>query len=571
MSEDIGQQTAKTHLVTAANTWKSPWVLRLVILLCAFGFVYLSLSPGFIRGDGDYWQRPEGDAARCEIGWMYYAHDQWRLPIFAIGNYHEPEGSNVYLSDSLPLFALPAKVVFKTTGWLPTYTGFWVALCFFLQVICASRLLTAIGIRSLPQHLAGVVLLAYMPAFFLRFGHMTLLAHFFVLAELEGYVRAKRDGLQRRGWFWVCALPIIAILVQPYIAAMALLLALVTIIDQWRAGRLSWRGVAARLAAIGGAALVVILAGGFVFANTHPHNDYGLYSLNLLSPFVPFAETRLGASLGTSTPTIPGIDQWEGGCYLGAGVLFLLLLCIPCWRGAGAAVRRHAVLLIALLAATLFAITGRVGLGAHEVLNMPLPAVLESTLSAFRGSGRFGWLAMYATVVAAVAIVARHYSLRTATVILLLAAVLQWTDVRPMQPGRRAASAASAASTINDAQWQRLIAAHQKIFEYPSFECGGLFGEDISGSNYREMEIDLIAARLNKPTNSSYPARFTRNCAQERETAGRNMGKRGTLYLYRSSEDVGAYLGKLGQNISRCALLDDVVVCSATADLSTLR
>ncbi len=569
MNLELGAVVARAPAVESMGIW--PWLRRLIVLICAFGFVALSLSPGFIRGDGDFWQRPEGDAARCEIGWMYYAHDEWRLPIFAIGNYHEPEGSNVYLSDSLPLFALPAKVVFKTTGWLPTYTGFWVALCFFLQVICASRLLTALGVRSLPQHLAGVVLLAYMPAFFLRFGHMTLMAHFFVLAELEGYVRAKSGGLGRAGWFWVCALPVIAILVQPYIAAMALLLALVTIFDQRRAGHLSWGDVGARLAGIGAAALVVILVGGFIFSNTRPHNDYGLYSLNLLSPFVPFAETRLGASLGTSTPTIPGIDQWEGGCYLGAGILFLLLLCLPFWRSARAAMNRHAVLLIALAAAIVFAVSNRVGFGAHELLYVPLPGFVESLFSAFRGSGRFAWPAMYAAAVAAIVCISRHYAFRVATVLLMVAAALQWTDVSPMQPPRRAASAVSAAATIDEAQWQRLIAAHDRIFQYPSFECGGLFGEDISGSNYREMEIDLIAARLNKPTNSSYPARYTRNCLQERETAGRNMGKRGTLYLYRSSEDVGAYLGKLGQDISHCALLDEVVVCSATADLSMLR
>jgi hypothetical protein len=548
------------------------WLRRVLVLVAAVAFVFSTLSTGFISGNGAFWERPGGDVGTGLIGWINYAHDDWRWPIFAIRNYHYPEGANVYLADALPLFALPAKVIYKTTGWLPIYIGFWVALCLFLQAVCASRLLSAIGVRSLLPHLAGVLLFCYVPALFLRFGHMTLMAHFFILAELELYVRSRREVLTPRQWFWVCALPVIAILVQPYLAVMAVVLALVIVGDRWRANVLSLRQVLVRVGAIVLAAVLVAVCGGFIFTKTRPHYDWGVYSTNLMSPLVPFADTWLGAHLGTASPTIPGIWQWEGAAYFGAGAWFLIVCCFPFWRDAPAALRRHATLMLGVLPLLLYAISNRVGFANHELLHVPLPQWLIGAFSTLRTGGRMFWLTMYVCFAAAIACVVKRYQPGAAASLLVIAGVLQWIDVQPMQPSRRGVSAAGAAPTIDETRWRALIAAHARIFQFPSFQCGGIYNEDIENSSiYRELEIDLIAARLDRPTNSAYLARYTKDCERERERAGRDTAEPGTLYLYRSSEDIGAYLAEHGQDVRRCGVLDDVVVCSASTDLSIPR
>ncbi|MDQ2972785.1 MAG: DUF6311 domain-containing protein [Pseudomonadota bacterium] len=104
------------------------------------------------------------------------------------------------LSDSLPLFALPMKAVYKVTGWMPDYVGSWVALCLVLQAVCSSRLLFALEIRDALTHIAGLILFCFMPVLLLRFGHATLMGHFLILVALERYVVAKRHGLSKRGW-----------------------------------------------------------------------------------------------------------------------------------------------------------------------------------------------------------------------------------------------------------------------------------------------------------------------------------------------------------------------------------
>ena len=195
---------------------------------------------------------------------------------------------------------------------------------------------------------------------------------------------------------------------------------------------------------------------------------------------------------------------------------------------------------------------------------------LLHALSQFRGSGRFVWVAVYALVAALIVAIASRYDARRARLLLIVAALLEIIDVWPMQAGVRIASASVAPSTIDRARMDgahRRAPAHLPVF--PSFECGGIFGRDVPGTKFREVEIDWIAAERNKPINSAYLARFTKDCAREREEAVSNFGEHGVLRLYRSTDETGAFLQQHGADLSRCGYLDDVVVCSADMDLST--
>ena len=554
---------------------KARWRLSHLWIARIFGLVFaaLTLDPSYVTGRGPYWDAPVGDIAKGEIGWFYYARDSWRFPIFDIGTYHYPEGGNVLLSDSLPLLALPSKIEFKLMSKPdeppPIYTGLWVFLCLFIQAIAASRLLRVLGVEDMAAHTAGIALFCYLPIVLLRFGQPGLMAQALILLSLEAYVRAKREGLTRRQWIELCLLPPLTLLVHPYLTLMCGVLVAATILDQWRERRIGMRFVATCFGSMGALALVLMLVGGFFSATKSGFDDYGLYSLNLLSPWIPFPNTLAGTLLHTQYPVIPGTNQWEGGAYLGAGVMLLCVFALPALKRWRANLRRHAVVIALLVLVLIFAVSQRVGFGAHE-LTLPIPDFLLHALSQFRGSGRFVWVAVYALLAAAIVAVAARYDNRRARMILVVAAVLEIADVWPMQRGIRAASASAAPSSIHSGEWTRLIEAHQRIFQYPSFECGGLFGWGVPGTKFRSIEIDWIAAERNIPTNSAYLARFTKDCERETEDAASNIGMHGVLYLYRSTEETGAFLEAHGADLARCDYLDDVVVCSADRDLSML-
>jgi hypothetical protein len=544
------------------------------VAVLAIAFVMLSLSCGFIRGDGAYWASPVGDAAQGEIGWFYFARDAWRFPLFDIRNYHLPEGSNLLLSDGIPLLALIAKPIYRALypsgATPPIYVGYWVAACLALQVLMALRILSSLGIADLRHRLAGAVLFCYVPLLFLRFGQFSLLGQFIVLLSLGGYIRSTREQAPRVP-VWTMLVPAAALWLHPYLAAMSALLSSAAIIEQYRRGRLEPRGFALRASTAVLSALAVMWLGGGYLANPgRGFRDYGIYSLNLLSPFVPTPNSLSGTVLGTSIPSVPGLHQWEGSCYLGAGVLFLAACALPAFRDWKGLAKRHAVLLLVLAASLVFAISHRIGLGPILLAHVPLPDGVLDLLSKFRASGRFVWIGVYVFTAFLCLAVVRSYSPAKSLAVLVLAALLQLADVLPMQTSVRAASRQGNA-TIHQETWSALIAQHARIRQFPSFECGGIFAGDAAGEKWRALEIDYLVARSGKPNNSAYLARYTKDCDAERTSVLSDILVPGTLYLYRNTDDVGAMLARYRDLPARCATLDDVVVCSASADLSSLR
>lgn len=541
-------------------------------LASAAAFTLLTLSIAFISGAGQYWISLAGDAAQGQIGWSYFARDVWRFPIFAIQNYHLPEGSNLILSDGIPALAILVKPIyqlfFSENSAPPVYMGLWVALCFFLQVVATLRLLSSLEIVRPSQKAAALVLFCYVPFFFLRFGHFSLLGQFILLLSLDFYIRATRENPKQVPRY-ALAIPGLTLWIHPYLAAMSGLIFAATLIEQWRRSQLSGRNVFIRMVSIFLVAFIVMfVGGGYLDEPGRGFRDYGLYSLNLLSPFIPVAGTSLGMILRTDTPTAAGLYQWEGACYLGAGVIFLSLFAAISIRNWRRLLHRHAALLAILLLTLIFAISNKIGLGSKLLLDVPLPNGVLDALSKFRGSGRFVWISVYVLTAFICLAVVRNYSYRSSLTLLVFAALLQLADVFPMQRSVRAATMNGAASTIKRDAWSSLIARHSRVFEFPSFECGGVFLSDVPGSKWRALEIDYLAAREGKPNNSAYLARYTKNCDRERADAAIDVLSPGTLYIYRNTDDVGQMLSAHAGMEDHCGYLDDVVICSSAMDLT---
>jgi hypothetical protein len=68
------------------------------------------------------------------------------------------------------------------------------------------------------------------------------------------------------------------------------------------------------------------------------------------------------------------------------------------------------------------------------------------------------------------------------------------------------------------------------VEQYPSYQCGGWAGK--WPDNNSNLELLLLAAQQNKPINSAYVARTSRNCANERIEAGGVNIQKGGLYLF---------------------------------------
>jgi hypothetical protein len=226
--------------------------------------------------------------------------------------------------------------------------------------------------------------------------------------------------------------------------------------------------------------------------------------------------------------------QFEGESYVGDGALLLVLIGVLASSGrALRAVRRHAWLCAALALMAAFAASNRVYLGPWLVLTYDLPSFLADLWGYFRAAGRFIWPLAYSLMVLPLALVFRSWQRRTAIACALAAIGLQVWDARPfLERGREATSV-----TYPDLLGERVIgwiAEHERIWQYPSYGCGGLSGPERpfgSREENRELQLQLAASRAGVPINSVYTSRLLKDCGAEAAWGRDPALESGVLYV----------------------------------------
>src|SRR5262249_35064163 len=141
----------------------------------------LAIFPfGLLFGLPSYWEHVQGDNSANWIGYLAFARDAWRWPIFQTKLLAPPDGVNILFTDPIPVLALLGKGIFEITGYLPNYFGPWLLLAYALQSLCAYVLLRSLELTRIAA-MAGSALFLLFPAFIFRYGHFALLAHWLLL------------------------------------------------------------------------------------------------------------------------------------------------------------------------------------------------------------------------------------------------------------------------------------------------------------------------------------------------------------------------------------------------------
>jgi len=217
------------------------------VLICAFmiGFIYtLNIFDwGFISGMGRYWdylQLYDVDRAIALIGWRYFAHDEWRFPLFFVPMLGYPEGTNIIFTDSIPFIAAIFKLVFKMTGWEFNYFGFWMFLCYILQGMSVALLLYSLGVRFWLANLCGVLIALCAPILILRYGHGALSGHFIIIVSLWTYFILVKNPDRRWAWCVLLAVLALSVLITAYFFVMVAAILMATVFELLHRKQLSF-------------------------------------------------------------------------------------------------------------------------------------------------------------------------------------------------------------------------------------------------------------------------------------------------------------------------------------------
>ena len=330
-----------------------------------------------------------GDWRQHYLGWLFFRDAPWAFPLGTISTLPYPVGTTVGFTDSNPLVAILLK---PFASWLPPETQFigpFLALCFTLQGYFGATLAGLVTRRPVEQILSGFFFVL-TPVLAIRVGHDTLCAHWLLMGLLYLLLRDYGDSRSAtRAMGSVILLVAIASGTHPYLAAMAVCLALACFLRLWIDRMCSpGRAIGAAMLTLATVFLIFYTVG-YLTGESGSAGGFGVYSADLLTFINPYIMSNW-----FRPDTLPmQKPQWEGLAYLGLGGL-IALACAVVTLGRFRPHVPNRVWIAASVAGLLavFALSQHVTVAGKEIVDLTaLYAPFEEIATVFRSSGRFIW------------------------------------------------------------------------------------------------------------------------------------------------------------------------------------
>jgi hypothetical protein len=494
----------------------------------------------FLDGTAPLWTWPSGDRAAYLTPILYFVRDPWRLPLFALPQMGYPEGGSVIYNDAIPIGALVSKLLYDLTGRVVNHVGWWVLVSYPLQAVMGVRLVRAMGERT-PWRVfcLGLWPLFSLP-FLMRFGHTALTSQFLLLWALALYfeqMSAKRAFVIEQA-----ALLIVGLLINPYLWVMTVLLTGASWMALWKDGALRARDVIKGAAAGIVVLLVAVVAGHFAAPAQRlgVPND-GQWSWNLATLILPRAAGLWSGVMQDVTRYLPS-GQYEGESYLGIAPIVLCIACLLLQpRAMARAAVRHWPLVGILVLCAVFAASPRVYFASHLLLSYELPSAFAPIAGMLRAQGRFIWPVVYVLMLAPAVVLLRGFDGRAGgraaalvAALVFVATMAQVVEAMPVIGWARAWSAQPAQPLFDAEAMTRWMRAHDRVWQYPSFWCGGAkpVHEPVELAMTRQVQMQVLAARAGIPNNSVYMSRALKDCGLEAGWAQHPSLEPGTLYVF---------------------------------------
>ncbi len=366
------------------------------------------------------------------LGWVYFRHGPWAFPPGLNADYGLELASSIVFSDSIPLLAIPFKLISSFLPGTFQYFGLWMLACFILQALFASKLIRLLTNNWVIVWL-GAVLFVLSPPMIWRLhpfvGHMSLAGHFLILAAIYLALRPNRI---RPACCWGLLL-VVAILIHAYLFVMVASIWAADMVSRSRAREQSEALVLAEFVGLTSLCGVVAwLAGYFAVGHNISTDQYGLAGLNLLALFDPGFE-KYGV-WSPWMPDLPGGVGHESFMYLGSGLLLLALVALLTWIVCPQRIElktqlgRWIPLWLCSIGLTMFALTHRIQIGDQAVVLFHFneqPALF----GALRASARLFWPVYYLLFFVLIRVVVQRLKPRVAVGVLSLVFGIQYMDV----------------------------------------------------------------------------------------------------------------------------------------------
>jgi Family of unknown function (DUF6311) len=482
----------------------SAFTSYLIAIAIACGFVAYQFPVSFLMGHSTVFDY--GDIAQHVSGWWYYAKDSWHFPLLHTTRLDHPVGVSIAYTDSIPLLALPFKLLITLfPSWLPEhfhYVGWWIGLVFVSQAVAATFLMRALGVKSLFAILISVGFALTWPVIHARYHHPALMMQSIIIYAIALYFLGRQKTWSSSAVsIAFVGLNLVALTVHPYFLPFTAGFFTAFLADQAIKGE-SWLRQLKRLLVLCILLLSAILLLGYTGRAPSASYGYGTnFYLDLLAPFCGGGKL---ISCGAGPEYI--FPYHEGFNYLGAGLLLLIpFAAFLSWRSIAAFTKTYPAFTLLLFGYLLYTLTNLVHFNDAVLFSFNLPTWLEGLTGTFRAAGRFFWpVSTFILFMTLASLLKRKHWL--VSLLLIAALVLQIKDVKPWLS--RIHDEARKPSQLNFADWAPVMAKTDKIVSYPIHECPPIH-------YLHNIWVMQLAGYYGKLLNSGYTARGSKSCTDD--------------------------------------------------------
>lgn len=407
---DLKTKTGFAAILKAYITANWHYFVAILFSIIIFGYLY-----GFsiVNPLNNNWVLEPGDRAQHYVGWETFRDSPLNFPIIGENkNITYPNSTSIAMTDSLPLLAIPLKIVDKVIG-LPEgfqYIGFYGILSFIMTAIVSVMIMFRLTKDKSLSLLSSILFIASPIMLFRMFSHTALASHWIIIYTiylLVIYPDYKNLNWLSRAGKWV-PLIIMSSLLHPYLN----FIVLVIFAGYLFKDLINNRSIKEFLMIGGIAALVEMtsytVVGMFLGSGSGLFDfGFGQFSVNLLGLLNPMNTSETGRqSLFIKGFSGPTQYQYEGFMYLGAGVIVMLLVALGCnykylfskqkiINTVNKIISPDLPLILAFSFLASYALSNRISILNKEIIIVNLPHIMIKALSIFRASGRLLWPIYY--------------------------------------------------------------------------------------------------------------------------------------------------------------------------------
>lgn len=380
------------------------------------------------------WLMYGGDLKQHFMGWEFFRMSDWSFPFGVAGNLAFPFGMPITFTDSIPLLAIPAKLIANTFGIDFQYFGIWGLINYVLMGI-----FSAVLIRKWTNNIfflsSSVLIFLLLPTFTMRvFAHTALSSQWLIIAAILMTIYHQQiKSIKTEIVLWSILL-ILAVCIHPYFFVMIVPILLASTVwfhKDW------FQSFIKIVIPILSSLAVFWLIGGFYFQQVSA-GGLGEFAFDPLSLILP-----MGWSYFIGGNNLNHIS-YESLSYMGMGLIFSTMFLLVIVITKFSLIKKYVIkfynshnrtkLILCFLIALgliIFALGPSLKIGGKVLFEVNLPEAVHKIWATFRATARLFWPILYIFIILILVSLLKisKGKKKLANVLILLVLTLQVFDI----------------------------------------------------------------------------------------------------------------------------------------------